>query len=600
MKQWRNAGREARRGMALVVALISAFVAVGMVSVLLTLARASNTKADVERHRSQARYLAEGAVEAAKKDVQTAIANWEAVPASGSVTFDGQVTGYTVTPTGLDQVVADGAGIQTLVTGYEILATGRSQRGTAQVHRIINARATPIFQFAVFYTDDLEIFPGPSMTLGGRVHSNGDLYIGCGNTLTVNTNYLRAVGGMYRERKDNPGVSAGTVNVRKWVENPYDPTEPEEYVKMYSLSQMDAEGVTTVSGYDCNFTDGLDLNGDEDFYDPGEWLPWGPGALDLWQPPDGYAGGEGHTVMNQDHSVGEAVVPKIGSIAMFEEDDGGSYVYDADIEQYVSVPIGTGTHDRGFFHDNADLVVITNDDGSWDAFDGSGFSVKGSLGGVVTQTDIYDARQADGSGGRTPVTEIDIGALNASGVFPPNGLLYASHYGMGEGTDAKGVMLTNGSELSAPLNVVSEGSVYVQGDFNTVGKKGAAVIGDAVNLLSNAWDGSKGPGVLPVADHTTYNVAIVTGNHETFVGDYNGGLENLPRFHETWSNKNCNIVGSFVNTWYSRYATGEWVYGGDRYKAPRRNWNYDTAFNSVANLPPFTPMAVSAEDVVSW
>jgi len=363
---------------------------------------------------------------------------------------------------------------------------------------------------------------------------------------------------------------------------------------------MHGEGVPTISGYDCNFTGGLDLNGDEDFDDPGEWLPWAPGALDFWQPPDGYAGGEGNTVMNQDHRVGEAVVPKIGSIAMFEEDDGGSYVYDEDAQQYISVPAGTGTHDRGFFHENADLVVITNDDGSWDAFDGNGFSVKGSLAGAITQTDIYDARQADGSGGRTPVTEIDLAALGASGVFPPNGLLYASHYGMGEGTDAKGVILTNGSELSAPLNVVSEGAVYIEGDYNTVDKKGAAVIGDAVSLLSTAWDGSKGPGVLPVADHTTYNVAIVTGNHETFVGDYNGGLENLPRFHENWGSKNCNIVGSFVNTWYSRYATGKWVYGSDRYKAPRRNWHYDTAFNNVANLPPFTPMAVSAEDVVTW
>ena len=600
MKQYRKIGRPEQRGVALVAALMAAFVAATMIAVLMTLSQASNRRADVDRYKAQARYAAEGAVEAAKKDLQEAIANWRPVPAEGSVVLDGQNVSYTVVPTGLDQAQEDGAGIQTLVTGFEVLATGSSQFATAQVHRILNARATPIFQFAVFYTDDLEIFPGPSMTLGGRVHANGDLYVGCGGTLTVDTNYMRAVGGIYRERKDRPGVSGGTVKVRKWVENPYDPAEPLSFFKMYSKGQMDSLGVSTVSGYDSHFTDGLDLNGDGDFYDTDEWMPWAPGALDFWGPPTGYSGGTGNTVMSEDHGVGEAVVPQIGSIAMYEEREGGSFIYDSSTDEYLEVAAGSGTHDPGFFHAKADLVVITKDDGSWDAFDADGFSVKGALAGVVTQDDMYDARQADGSGDRTPITQIDVAALNASGVFPTNGLLYTSHHGMGEGTDAKGVVLTNGSELAAPLTVVTEGALYVHGDYNTVNKKGSSVIGDAVNLLSNAWDGSKSPGNLPVASDTTFNVAIVTGNHETHVNDYNGGLENLPRFHESWSNKKCNIVGSFVNTWFSQYATAKWRYGGDRYKAPKRNWSYDTAFNTVANLPPYTPMAVSAEDIVTW
>ena len=95
-------------------------------------------------------------------------------------------------------------------------------------------------------------------------------------------------------------------------------------------------------------------------------------------------------------------------------------------------------------------------------------------------------------------------------------------------------------------------------------------------------------------------MAVITGNTETVGARYNGGFENLPRFHENWSGINCNITGSFVNTWTSQYATAPWVYGGDRYTAPRRNWTYDTSFNLVANLPPFTPMAVTAEDIVSW
>jgi len=587
-----------KRGMALVTALIATFVAATMITVMMTISMASNDKAQVGRHSVQARYLGEGAVEFAKKELQTAIANWDPVPAAGQTTVGGQQVQYTVVPTGMDQIATDSAGIQTIITGYEIEARGISQGSQEPVHRIINTEATPIFQFAVFYTEDLEINPGPNMTLGGRVHTNQDMYLGSNNTLTVDTNYLRAVGGIYRHRKDNPGVSQGTVDIRKWVENPYDPSEPSEFVTMYSESQLAGQGVTSTSGYDSNFM-GLDLNADDDFTGAGEWLPWGPGALDFWQQPDAYGNGYGNTVLSEEHGIGEAVAPHIGSIAMYEEVDGGDYEWDGTTQQYMQVAAGSGTHSPGFFHENADLSIITYDDGSWDAFDADGFSVKASLVGIVTQGDLHDARQSN-NGDDTPVCEIDIDALNTSGVFPANGLLYAAHYGMGEGTDAKGVLLTNGAELAGALSVVSEGPVYVQGDYNTVDKKGAAVIGDAVNLLSNSWTGTKTAGTLPSASDTSFNMAIVTGNHETQVGGYNGGLENLPRFHESWSGKKCKITGSFVNTWESKFATGTWKYGGDRYKAPARIWTYDEAFNRVANLPPFTPMAVTATDVVMW
>ncbi|MEZ6021273.1 MAG: hypothetical protein R3F17_14630 [Planctomycetota bacterium] len=60
------------------------------------------------------------------------------------------------------------------------------------------------------------------------------------------------------------------------------------------------------------------------------------------------------------------------------------------------------------------------------------------------------------------------------------------------------------------------------------------------------------------------------------------------------------MTGSFVNTWDSAFGTGDWLYGEDRYTAPQRNWAYDEDFNTVANLPPFTPMVVSSEQVVTW
>jgi N4-(beta-N-acetylglucosaminyl)-L-asparaginase len=112
----------------------------------------------------------------------------------------------------------------------------------------MNALATPLFQYAVFYDSDLEILPGPDMTIRGRVHTNRDMYLGSNATLTFNTNYLRSAGNMYRNRKDDPTSSPGSVQIRNWVANPFNVAEPSLYTRMNSQSQMLAGGVTTTSG----------------------------------------------------------------------------------------------------------------------------------------------------------------------------------------------------------------------------------------------------------------------------------------------------------------------------------------------------------------
>ena len=590
----KNANEARQAGVALVFAVFGAFMAATMVAVMFTMAGVTSVRSQLNSTRVSADYLAQGAVEVAKKSIQSAIANWATPPTSGTALINGVSVPYTITATGGGATVTDSAGIQTLVTGYEIEARVQLDRVQFSAHRVINSESTPIFQFAVFYEGDLEAQPGPSMTLGGRVHSNGDMYLGCGNTLTMDTNYVHALGSIYRRRKNNTS-SNGTVEIRQWVENPFDSLEPVSYLDMNSKSQMDP--VDTVSGYDSNFTDGYDFNGDGDFTDSGEWLPFVAGALEIWDAPDGYAL-TGNTLLTGDHGVSEAVTPNIGSIQMFEASSVGDYFFDSTLDEYVYRGPGAGTHAKGYYHQNSGLsVIISADTNDIRVFDELGNTVPIiDLNGALSMTTIYDARQ----GGDVDLLSVDMDLLSSAVAWPDNGLLYVAHYGMGTGTSARGVELTNGSEIQGGLTVVAEGSLYINGDYNTVNKKGAAVIADAVNLLSNSWDGSKSAGNLPVASETTYNTAIVTGNTTTTLGSYNGGLENLPRFHEKWTTKKCNINGSFVNAWESRYADADWNYGGDYYKAPKRKWYYDEMFNNVENLPPYTPMVVSASDIVRW
>ncbi|MCY2961108.1 MAG: hypothetical protein NTY35_13185 [Planctomycetota bacterium] len=595
-----------RRGMALLFAVSSAFVAAGMVTLMLGIALSSNRTAEVESGEKQSAFLASGALESAKKTVQQSIANWATIPETGTLTIDGHEANYWVRPTGFSRTVLDPSGIQTQETGYEIRATATVGNVPSQAFRVLNSLATPLFQFAVFYDGDLEIQPGPSMSIFGRVHTNQNLYLGSGATLRLNTNYVHAVGSIYRNRKDAPSLSEGTVLIREWVTNPWNLSEPANYYTMWSKSQMTSKGIPSVGGFDSNFTSGWDVNSNGVYTDNGDMLPFGPGCLEYWNQPNGYGSGSGTTVQTGEHQLSEAVVPQIESISMFDQVDGGDYAWDATSRSYLPVTPGTGTHKQGYYHDNADLKILVNSTGTtFKVYNGAGTDITSSVGSAVSLGTIYDARQANGGSGVTKVVNINVAALQASGKYPPNGLIYAAHYGAGTGTNAKGVRLTNGGLLPAKLTVASEDPVYIQGDFNvgssTVTQKGAAVIADSVNLLSNSWNNSKtSSSGLPTASNTTYNVAIIAGNQDTAVNRYNGGLENLPRFHENWTGKNCTIKGAMVNTWNSVHGTGAWVYGGNRYQAPNRIWSYNTAFNSVANLPPFTPMAVSARDVVTW
>ena len=70
---------------------------------------------------------------------------------------------------------------------------------------------------------------------------------------------------------------------------------------------------------------------------------------------------------------------------------------------------------------------------------------------------------------------------------------------------------------------------------------------------------------------------------------YGGGLENFPRFLESWSGFSLTFRGSLVSLSFAQQATGLWSYGS-YYQAPIRDWRFDTRFNLPENMPPGTPV----------
>jgi len=150
------------------------------------------------------------------------------------------------------------------------------------------------------------------------------------------------------------------------------------------------------------------------------------------------------------------------------------------------------------------------------------------------------------------------------------------------------------------LSVVSPNSIFLQGDYNTVDPKPAAVIADAVNLLSNAWDNSKTRGDLPDATETTYNVSVVAGDNASTAAGMSGGPHNLVRRHEDWRGIPEHLNGSIVCPFRSRFATGKFQVGSDYYIPPNRFWMFDERNNDLNTLPPYTPVTVEVQSTATW
>jgi type II secretory pathway pseudopilin PulG len=138
----------------------------------------------------------------------------------------------------------------------------------------------------------------------------------------------------------------------------------------------------------------------------------------------------------------------------------------------------------------------------------------------------------------------------------------------------------------------------------------AAVIADAVTLLSNNWSDLASFGSPTniggrIAGSTYYRVAVSGGKNMNFSvqglgwagGDFgtDGGLHNFLRLLEQWTNaagvqQTLNYKGSLVSMYYSTYATGvDRDGGGTTYSPPVRNYTFDPLFTQPQNLPPGTP-----------
>ena len=126
-----------------------------------------------------------------------------------------------------------------LATSYGQIATGEYQGLSAQIlpvtlqataqgplgdevnmSRTVEVALIPVFQFGVFSDSDLGFYSSPNLDFAGRVHTNGDLYLGVANCCTLTFHdKLTAYGNVVRAVLPN-GLSATSYNDNGTVEIP--------------------------------------------------------------------------------------------------------------------------------------------------------------------------------------------------------------------------------------------------------------------------------------------------------------------------------------------------------------------------------------------
>jgi len=213
---------KSERGVATLIALLM----MGML-LLIGLAALSTSDDEVqiagnEMQEMKAFYAAEAGLEKATAILQTYYDSTGAPPTimpQGTEEVNDCVVSYSVLDDGPveQRPLTQGslAGLNAQVKSFAASSTGVSPIDGSKVGMSVSFESAlvPIFQFAVFYGNDLEIAPGPDMNLIGRVHSNGDMWIQANSTLNMDS-YVTASGDIHHGRKGAGGVATGDVLIK--------------------------------------------------------------------------------------------------------------------------------------------------------------------------------------------------------------------------------------------------------------------------------------------------------------------------------------------------------------------------------------------------
>jgi hypothetical protein len=414
----------------------------------------------------------------------------------------------------------------------------------------------PIFQFAIFYNNLLEFTWSAAFTINGRVHANGDIYVGSSQPLTFNS-VVTTAGAIYKTNWDghtvsqmtgpvtyngNPGwmtnvlrlavpvVNNGTpagmreiINMPPPGEDPLSPIGLQRYCNLPGVALLVSN--ITVTVYLKNSVTGAPTTLSV--------TNWGTNGISLLTTFPFLS--VTNSFIDQ-RELSKTVRPTQIDVGFY------SQWLATNSAVLAKFPFGSGLYPN---------VLYVADNRT-----------------IATNTDLFAVRLVNGS--ILPTNGMP-GAPSGWTVATPNPLYVWGHYNIGPG------------------------GTTAAGNTDTSKTFPASLVSDALTILSGNWMDANSVNVLttrPAVD-TTVNAAILTGivySADASSNHFSGGVQNVPRLLEDWSSgKTLTLNTSIVNLFDSVRATNWFKNPGIYYYAPTRSFSFDLNFTNATKLPPATP-----------
>jgi hypothetical protein len=403
-----------------------------------------------------------------------------------------------IPPSEFRQLGSQYAGLHGYASLLRVISNAREKGGqfyiAAGIRQELQVATIPLFQFAIFYNLDMEINPGPPMTISGPVHCNTNIYLQPQAPLTFVSDVTAGASIISDKKPGDPSVrSGGTITfqgehdarvsalnlpigtnasspeaVRQVVEIPpagESPTSPMGKERFYNKADLvilvSDSGVTVTSGLVNNFATSLPASEYTKFLDTSVTF---------------FNKRENKTVKTTQLDVGK-----------FREWNN------------TSSPLRT---------------VLPSQD--------------------IRTIYVADNRTQSGS------TEAGVRLVNGQ-TLPPRGLTVATPnplYIQGHYNAPNSALGTSNTTDTVPASIIADAVM---------------VLSTAWRDTNSGSDLSK----RKAAD-TTVNAALLAGIVPTTEGSYSGGVENLPRLLEDWDGRRFTYNGSMVVLYESRYARSPW------------------------------------------
>jgi len=596
--------RRPRRGFAMEAALLllvmfSIIILAGL-SAVSTMAKTSSA----DYRASRASYAAEGGADDIMSQLDAAmqdgIINGQDIAQLTTPALTGYRLTQSTSTTGIpiSRTISSGpfSGLYSLNQPIDISVTARDSSGNqATAILSVNAQTIPLFQFGVFYEEDLEINPGAPMTFAGWVHTNGNLYA---SSASVNfQSQLTTPDSVFWNRKDADNRLNG-VRINNAAGTPV----------LLDFDSRSLSGPAFVTRSQQRFNGRLmtSAHGVRPLKLP---LPVNMAPVTLVLPRS-----------NADNSM-------VQDVKMAWKSD---WYITIDAQVYQTYAADTVAMKTNFCNSLTHLRTGALEVPSAAACSRI-FKPRANAfyeGREDLRPDLIDVH----------MDSLRIWSDSAPATRAPR-ILYFDFVNTNTTAqnDYVAVRLRQGARLPRPttsadtggVSIVTERPMYVLGDYNTTVWRPAALMADAITFLSNppnvnmdargSWPSASRCGAsnngwcdtlqFPMAQRTsrgsTVNAAILAGHSPTPCdyaragcagGTYGGGLENFPRFLENWGGVTFRYTGSLVSLFTNRYSAGLWSnttnvgYGNSSYYTPpTRAWSFDVNFRFPERLPPGTP-----------